>query len=191
MRSVLSPWVAWRLRPRSGRYARIMGTNYLISRKWALSDRFAITDDTGVPQFDVHGRFAFSRKLSLRDSAGTEVAVIIRRGWPMRYEVLAGGQLTTVRPRGFLGKRFEIDSPAGVLEARGNFSGRQYSVTRGGAPVVAVTQLRTFREQFSAEVCDGEDALLMLAVVLAIETIREDRRRSAATAASATAPAGS
>jgi uncharacterized protein YxjI len=152
-----------------------MGTNYLISRKWALSDRFAITDDTGVPQFDVHGRFAFSRKLSLRDSAGTEVAVIIRRGWPMRYEVLAGGQLTTVRPRGFLGKRFEIDSPAGVLEARGNFSGRQYSVTRGGAPVVAVTQLRTFREQFSAEVCDGEDALLMLAVVLAIETIREDR----------------
>jgi hypothetical protein len=119
MRSVLSPWVAWRLRPRSGLYARSMGTNYLISRKWALSDRFAITDGTGVPQFDVHGRFAFSRKPSLRDSAGTEVAVIIRRGWPMRYEVLAGGQLTTVRPRGFLGKRFEIDSRAGVLEARG------------------------------------------------------------------------
>jgi hypothetical protein len=58
VQSVLSPWVAWRLRPRSGRYARIMGTNYLISRKWALSDRFAISDDTGVPQFDVHGRFA-------------------------------------------------------------------------------------------------------------------------------------
>jgi hypothetical protein len=43
-----------------------------------------------------------------------------------------------------------------------------------------VTQLRTLRERFAVEVADGEDAALMLAVVLVIETIRDDRRRSAA-----------
>jgi hypothetical protein len=40
-------------------------------------------------------------------------------------------------------------------------------------------QLRTFREQFAVEVSDGEDPVLMLAVVLVIQTIREDRRRAA------------
>ena len=149
-----------------------------MSRRWALTSRFAITDDTGVPQFEVQGRFAFTRKLSVSDNAGTEVAVITRRGLTGRYQILADGQETTVYPRGFLGRRFEIDSPAGPMEARGNFSGRQYAITRGGMLAAGVAQLRTLREQFTVEVTDGEDPLLMLAVVLVIETIRDDRRRS-------------
>jgi uncharacterized protein YxjI len=153
-----------------------MGSQYLISRRRALSSRFAITDDTGTPQFEVHGR---SRKLSACDTGGTEVAVISRRGLAMRYRILADGQETTVNPRGFFGRRFEIDSPVGLMEARGNFSGRQYALTRGGMPAAAVTQLGTFREQFAVEVADGQDAVLILAVVLVIETIRRDRRASA------------
>src|SRR5450755_1934298 len=137
-----------------------MGSSYLISRKWALTSRFAITDDAGTPQFEVNGRFGFSGKLSVCDMAGTEVAVISRRGLAMRYQILAGGQETTVRPRGFFGRRFEIDSPAGPMETRGNFSGRQYAITRGGMLAAGVTQLRTLREQFAVEVADGEDALL-------------------------------
>jgi len=162
-----------------------MASNYLLSRKWSLANRFAITDDTGVEQFSVEGPLAFSRRLAIRDSTGAEVAVIMRRGFVTRYEILARGQLTTVRPRGVFGQRFEIDSAAGRLEARGNFSGRQYVVTRGGNPAAAVSQLRTFREQFAVEVSETEDPVLMLAVVLAIETIRDDRRRSAAASASA------
>jgi uncharacterized protein YxjI len=98
----------------------------------------------------------------------------------MRYRIFTGGQEITVRPRGFFGKRFEIESPGAMLEARGNFSGRQYSITRDGIPVAGLTQLRTFREQFSVEVTDGEDALLVLAVVLAIEAIKADRQSTAA-----------
>jgi uncharacterized protein YxjI len=114
-----------------------MTASYLISRKWTLGNRSVITDDTGTERFEVQGPLAFSRRLSIRDPAGAEVAVISRRGLAMRYEILAGGQLTTVRPRGFLGQRFEIDSPAGRLDARGNFSGRQYAITRDGSPAVA------------------------------------------------------
>jgi uncharacterized protein YxjI len=157
-----------------------MSSKYLISRRWTLASRFAVTDDAGMPQFEVHGRFALTRKLSVCDIAGTEAAVISRRGLAMRYQILAGGQETTVRPQGFFGRRFEIDSPAGPMEARGNFSGRQYTITRGGMLAAGVTQLRTLREQFAVEVADGEDAVLMLAVVLVIEIIRDDRRRSAA-----------
>jgi uncharacterized protein YxjI len=161
-----------------------MTANYLISRKWSLANRFAITDETGMEQFAVEGRLGFSRRLSIRGTAGDEVAVITRRGFAGRYEILVGGQLTTVRARGVFGQRFEIASPAGRLEARGNFSGRQYSVTRGGSPAAAVTQLRTLREQFAVEVSETEDPVLMLAVVLVIETIRDDRRRSAAAGSS-------
>jgi len=116
------------------------------------------------------------------DTTGAEVAVISHRGWGMRYQILTGGQEITVSPRGWFSKSFEIDSPAGPLEARGNFSGRQFSITRGGMTAAGVTQLRTLREQFAVEVSDGEDALLMLAAVLAIEMIRDDRRRQASAA---------
>jgi uncharacterized protein YxjI len=153
-----------------------MGQQYLISRRWARSTRFAITDDTGTSQFEVHGRFAFSGKLSICDMGGAEVAVISRRGLGSRYRILADGQETAVSPRGFLGRRFEIDSAAGLLEAHGNFSGRQYVITHDGIPAATVTQLRTFREQFAVDIADGQDAVLMLSVVLVIETVRDDRR---------------
>jgi uncharacterized protein YxjI len=167
-----------------------MAANYLISRKWSLVDRFAITDADGVEQFAVEGRLAFTRRLSVRDIAGAEVAVITRRGLGHKYEILAGGQLTTVRPRGVFGQRFEIESPAGRLDARGNFSGRQYIVTRGDSQAAAVKQLRTFREKFAVEVSETDDSVLMLAVVLVIETIRDDRRRSAAAGGAGPAGAG-
>ncbi len=161
-----------------------MSSNYLIARKWALTSRFAITDEMGTPRFEVQGKSVFSGKLVMFDMMGSEVAVISRRGLGTRYQIETSGpgrgQPSTVRPRGFFGKRFEIESPAGLLEAQGNFSGRQYSITRGGMPVAGVTQLRTFREQFSAEVTDGEDTVFMLAVVLAIEAIRADRRSASA-----------
>jgi uncharacterized protein YxjI len=157
-----------------------MSASYQISRKWALGNRSVITDDTGAERFEVQGPRGFSGKLSIRDPAGAEVAAISRRGLATRYEIRTGGELTTVRPRGFAGRRFEIVSGASQLEARGNFSGRQYAITRNGAPAAAVTQLRTFRERFAVEVSESEDPVLMLAVVLVIETIRADRRTAAA-----------
>jgi uncharacterized protein YxjI len=65
------------------------------------------------------------------------------------------------------------------MEAHGNFSGREYVIARGDEPAATVTQLRTLRERFAVDVADGQDPVLMLAVVLVIETIRDDRRRAA------------
>jgi len=65
------------------------------------------------------------------------------------------------------------------LPACGSFSGRNYAVTRAGATVATVSQQRSLRERFAVEVADGEDTALMLAVVLVIETIRDQRRQSA------------
>lgn len=156
-----------------------MGSQHLVSRKLALSTRFDITDDAGTPEFVVRGKIALTRKLSVCDPGGTEVAVISRQGLTRRYRILAGGQETTVSSRGFLGRRFEIDTPGGRMEAHGNFTRHEYAITRDGAPAATVNRMRKLRERFAVDVADGQDALLMLAVVLAIESIRDDRRRSA------------
>ena len=155
-----------------------MGSDYLISHRWALTSRFAVTDETGASHFEVHGRFTLASKLSVCDATGTEVAVIVRQGL-RRYQILAGGQETTVSARGFLGRSYDIDSSGGLLQARGNFSGGQYSITRDGVPAAAVTQLRPRREQFAVQVTQVEDAVLMLAIVLVIETIRDNLRFAA------------
>ena len=160
------------------RYAARVGSTYLLSRKRAFTSQFAITDGMGVPQYQVQKGSAFARKLSVQDPAGTEVAVISRRGLGKGYQILIGGQETTVVSRGFGGRRYEISTPGGPLEASGKVSGRHYCVVRGGIPAADVTQSRGFRQQFTVDVADGEDALLMLAVVLVIETIKAERRQA-------------
>jgi len=156
-----------------------MPRNYLISRQLSITDRFSITDETGAPRFTVQGRFAFSSQLSVRDAMGTEVATIRRPAFSRRYEVVAGGHPATVRPVGVLARRYEIDSAEGHLAATGNFTGRQYTISRGATPVAAVAQRRGLRERFAVEVQDEESPVLMLSVIVVIETIRDRRRRSA------------
>jgi len=153
---------------------------YLMSRKWSLTDRFTIADEAGVPQFEVQGGFGLTQRQSFRDTSGTEVAVISQRAFSSRYEIQAGGVHATVSPRGLFGKYFEIDSSAGLLEARGNFSGRSFAVVRGGRTAATVSQQRVLREEFAIKVADGEDPVFMLAVVLVIETVKARRRAAAA-----------
>ncbi len=158
----------------------------MLSRKWSLTDRFTITDEAGAARFEVRGRF---KRLSLREASGLEVATITGKTLSSQFEILVDGQPTTVRARGVFHARYEIATPAGPLEARGNFSGRTFTVTRGAATVATVSQQRALRERFAIDVADGENPVLMLAVILAIETIR-DARRAAAGAAGAGAAGG-
>jgi uncharacterized protein YxjI len=157
-----------------------MSQSYLMSRKWSLTDRFAITDEAGITQFEVQGRMSLTARLSIRDASGTEIAAIRKAPFSRRHEIDADGQHATVTSRGFFGRQYEIESAAGHLEARGNFSGRQYVVTRDGSPAATVAQRPGLRERFAIEVADGESSVLMLAVILVIETIRDQRRRAAA-----------
>ena len=162
-----------------------MSTQYLLARKWALTDRFAITDPAGQPQFEVQGRVALRQRLSIRDMAGIEVGAITKAGFRLRYDISAGAVQASVRPRGLFRAGFTVDASTGQLLARGSFTGRNYDVLRGATVVASVSQQRSIRERFAVDVADGEDPVLMLAVILVIEIVRDERRRSAATEAAA------
>jgi uncharacterized protein YxjI len=153
---------------------------YLISGRWALASKFEITDEAGVPRYEVQSEISLTRKLVIRDASGRERALIVRRGLGARHEITADGNLTTVRPRGFLRAWYEIDSEAmGCLEAHGNISGRRYDVTRGDTVVAAVRQMRSLREMYEVEIGEEGDPVVLLAAILVIELIRSDRRRAA------------
>jgi len=139
--------------------------SYLMPRKRAARDRLAITDDAGIPQFEAQGGGRMKHTLVIRDPAGADVAVISGQGFSKRYEIVTGGQVTTVRTRGIFGQRIEINSPIEPLEARANFLATRYSVTRGGVQVAAMARL-------SIEVADAENPAFMLTLLLAMATIR-------------------
>jgi uncharacterized protein YxjI len=162
-----------------------MGT-YLIARKWTRTDRSAIVDPGGQTQFEILGKFRRKSGLAIADAAGAQVATISRGGgFRTRYDITAGGAQATVHPSGAFKSGYAVDTTAGQLQSRSsNLTGSKYELRRGGTVAASVRHEGFLQERFTVEVADGEDAVLMLAAILAIERMREDRQRQSAAAAS-------
>src|SRR6266540_1759715 len=78
------------------------------------------------------------------------------------------------------GDRFTIDIPGpGDLEMAGNLFDHEFTVRRGGQTVATVSK-RWFslRDTYAVDVAPGEDDLVILASVLALD-LAEDRERRA------------
>src|SRR6266545_243739 len=98
-------------------------------------------------------------------------------------EITVGGQeVAEVRKHFFtpFGDRFTIDIPGpGDLEMAGNLFDHEFTVRRGGQTVATVSK-RWFslRDTYAVDVAPGEDDLVILASVLALD-LAEDRERRA------------
>jgi len=160
---------------------------YLIrERFFRLGEDSEITDDQGRPVLHVDGKVLSLRdRLVLRDPEGHEVAQVQRKLVALRptYEIAVGGQeVAEVRKHFFtpFGDRFTIDIPGpGDLEMAGNLFDHEFTVRRGGQTVATVSK-RWFslRDTYAVDVAPGEDDLVILASVLALD-LAEDRERRA------------
>jgi uncharacterized protein YxjI len=149
---------------------------YVMSSRWSLLERFDITDGMGAPQFEARGHFG--SRISLHDRSGQEVAEIRKHLLTDAHEVyLRGQRMAQVRHAGIFGDKYVIDSALGQLEARGHFDGGDYSIGSGGQLVARMVRKFSIREKFAIDVADREDQAFILAVVLAIEAIHEERRQ--------------
>jgi uncharacterized protein YxjI len=139
---------------------------------------FSIVDDSGTLRFTIPGNW------SICDSSGEELAAINWHAFRRQADILRNGQVVaSVHVAGLsAGENYSIDSPAGQFAASGDFSGHRYTLTGpGGGTVATVTRQLGFRESFDAEIAPGQDDVLLLAVVLAIEDIRDRRGNPAIT----------
>jgi uncharacterized protein YxjI len=158
---------------------------YLIrERFFRLGEDSDITDDAGRPVLHVDGKvLTLHDRLVLRDPEGNEVAQVHRKLVSLRptYKVTVGGQeAAEVRKHLFtpFGDRFTIDVPGpDDLEMRGNLLDHEFTIQRGDQTVATVSK-RWFsvRDTYAVDVAAGEDDLLILASVLALD-LAEDRER--------------
>src|SRR6266536_844365 len=161
---------------------------YLIrERFFRLGEDSEITDDQGRPVLHVDGKVLSLRdRLVLRDPEGREVAQVQRKLVALRptYEITVGGQeVAEVRKHFFtpFGDRFTIDIPGpGDLEMAGNLFDHEFTVRRGGQTVATVSK-RWFslRDTYAVDVAPGEDDLVILASVLALDLAADRVGRAA------------
>ena len=158
---------------------------YLIrERFFRLGEDSDITDEQGRPVLQVDGKvLTLHDRLVLRDPAGREVAQVHRKLVALRptYQISAGGQEVAEVRKHFLTPfrdRFTIDIPGpDDLEMTGDLFDHEYTIRRGEQTVATVSK-RWFsvRDTYAVDVAPGEDDLLILASVLALD-LAEDRER--------------
>jgi uncharacterized protein YxjI len=159
---------------------------YLIrERFFRLGEDSEITDEQGRAAFEVDGKVLSLRdRLIIRDPEGREVAQVHRKLAALRptYKVTIGGEdAAEVRKRLFtpFGDRFTIDVPGpDDLEMAGDLFDHEFSIRRGDQ-VVATVSKRWFsmRDTYAVDVAAGQDDLLILASVLALDLAEDQERK--------------
>jgi len=160
---------------------------YLIrGRFFHLGEDSDITDDAGRPVLHVDGKVLSLRdRLVIRDPGGREVAGVHRHLIALRptYEVTIGGEKAAeVRKNLFTPFRdkFTIDVPGpDDLEMRGNLLDHDFTIRRGGQTVATVSKRwLSIRDTYAVDIAEGEDELLILASVLALDLALDREHRA-------------
>jgi uncharacterized protein YxjI len=115
-------------------------------------------------------------RLVLSDPAGREAGQVHRKLAALRpaYEITLGGKdVAEVRKHLFtaFGDRFTIDVPgAGEMEISGDLPGHEFTIERDGQTVAAISKRwLTVTASYAVDVVPGEDDVLVLASVLALD----------------------
>ena len=149
-----------------------------------LGDDSDIMDESGRPVFFVDGKvFTLRDRLVINDASGSEVASVHRKLLSFRptYEISVNGrEVAQVRKHLFTPFRdsFTIDVPGpDDLEMKGSIFDHDFTILRGDQVVATVSKAwLTLRDTYGVEIAPGEDDLLILASVLAVD-LAEDRER--------------
>jgi uncharacterized protein YxjI len=156
-------------------------------RFFDLGDDFDITDEHGRMVYRVDGKVLTLRdRLELVDAAGREVASVVRKLVARRLTyrgTIRDEHAADVRKHFFTPFRdkFTIDVPGpDDLEVSGDLFDHEFEIRRGGRTVARATRkLLRIRDTYVVDVAAGEDDLLILAGVLAVDLAvqrdKEDR----------------
>ena len=146
-------------------------------RVFRLGEDSDITDEAGQPVLRVDGKvLSLHHRLILRDPAGRDVGQVHRKLAALHpaYEITLGGRHVAEMRKHLLapfGERFSIDvHGAGGMEIRGDLLGHEFTIDRDGHTVAAISKRwLTATARYAIDVAPGEDDLLILASVLALD----------------------
>ena len=146
-------------------------------RLFDIGDDFDITDDDGRRVLHVDGKALSPRgRLVIEDASGQEVASVHRKLVALRatYVVeIAGRDAAEVRKDLFtpFRERFTIEvGGSDELRVTGDLLDHEFTVERDGQEVARASKSWfRVRDSYGVRIADGEDHLLILASVLALE----------------------
>jgi len=161
---------------------------YVIKERFFdLGDDFDVTDDHGRKVLHVDGKVLSLRdKLVIEDPSGNEVASVHRKLVALRptYQIEIGGEeAAEVKKKLFtpFREKFTIDVPGpDDLTMTGNLFDHEFTVERGDREVASVSKRwLTIRDSYAINIADGENHLLILAAVLALELALQKEKEGA------------
>ncbi len=151
---------------------------YLIrERFFDIGDDFDITDESGAVVFHVDGKVLTLRdKVVIQDPSGQEVAAVHRKTLALRrtYSISIGGEKAAEMTKKLFTPfrdKYTIDIPGpDDLELSGDLLDHEYTVERDGREVASVSKKWfSIRDTYAVRVAEGEDDLLILAGVIALD----------------------
>src|SRR5215469_6709940 len=142
-----------------------------------LGEDSDITDEAGQPVLQVDGKvLSLHNRLILRDPAGREAGQVHRKLAALRptYQITIDGKdVAEVRRRLLapFGERFTIDvHGAGDLQISGDLLSHEFTITRDGQTVATISKhWLSMTATYAVDVAPGEDDVLILASVLALD----------------------
>jgi uncharacterized protein YxjI len=153
-------------------------TMYVIrERLFRLGEDSDITDEAGRPVLHVDGKVLSLRgRLILSDPAGREIGQVHRKLAALRpaYQITIDGKdVAEVRKHLFtpFGERFTIDvHGGGAMEISGDLFSHEFTIGRDGQTVATISKRwLTVTTSYAVDVAPGEDDVLILASVLALD----------------------
>ncbi|HEX4769284.1 MAG TPA: LURP-one-related family protein [Bryobacteraceae bacterium] len=161
---------------------------YIIREKlFHLADSSVIQDEHGAPLYEVKGKlFSLHHTLVLMDLAGNELATVNKQiisMTPKFHITRHGEEAATVRKKlisPFV-DRFTVDIPGpDDLHVTGSVFEHNFTIERRGTVVATVSKRWvSLTDTYGVDTTAGEDDILILAVVLAID-LTEDAERARA-----------
>ena len=146
-------------------------------RMFRMGEDSDITDEAGRPVLQVDGKvLSLHNRLVLRDPAGREAGQVHRKLAALRptYQITIGGKdAAEVRKHLFtpFGDRFTIDVPGpDDMEINGDLLSHEFTIERDGQTVATISKRGlTVTTSYTVDVAPGEDDVLILASVLALD----------------------
>jgi uncharacterized protein YxjI len=161
---------------------------YIIRKKmFRLAEDSDITDEAGQLVLHVDGKImSLHNRLILHDLAGREVAQVSRRLVAFRptYEItIDGKQMAEVRKHLFtpFREQFTIAVPGDRdMELAGDLFSHEFTIERDVQTVATISK-RWFSltDSYAVDVAPGENDLLVLAGVLALDLAMDQQRQAA------------
>jgi uncharacterized protein YxjI len=155
------------------------GERFLMREKLlSIGDDYWIENERGERAYKVNGKALRVRKtFVLEDASGVEVARIQERKLTIRDKIAIerdGDTVATVH-KALVGirDRFAIGVERGAdMKAHGNVVDHEYEIERDGDTVATISK-KWFRvrEAYGVDVAPGEDAALILALTVAIDSL--------------------